>query len=230
MFRTQDSTQNSQYNGSIHHDGFKFHREYIGKSPCTYWCANNHSKESLCKAKIKICPKGNVMKTFGNHNKSCYIKQESTRKAMGFVNETDKENCPPDLTQKMLKMAEHIALQNMSMPPKKIHLQVLQDMEMKYNVFRGASNTKIINRIKNTRKRMNGHDIFRTIESENLSKMKNSNLFFYNLISRCLMSTTGNLKGFLGLAILPYFVVLVGTEGSSLTEHSRLFRNHFISA
>ena len=128
-------------------------------------------------------------------------------------------------------MAEDIALQNMSMPPKKIHLQVLQDMEMKYNVFRGASNTKIINRIKNARPRMNGNDIFCTIESENLSKMKNSNLFFfYNLISRFLMSMTGNLKGFLGLAILPYFVVLVGTEGSSLTEHSRLFRNHFISA
>ena len=38
---------------------------------------------------------------------------------MGFINETDKENGPPDLTQKMLQMAEDIALQNMSMPPKK---------------------------------------------------------------------------------------------------------------
>ena len=44
------------------------------------------------------------------------------------------------------------------------------------------------------------------------------------------MSMMGNLKGFLGLGILPYFVVLVGTEGSSLTEPPRLFRNHFISA
>ena len=78
----------------------------------------------------------------------------------------------------MLQMAEDIALQNMSMPPKKIHLHVLQDMEIKFNVLCGASNTKIINRIKNARTRMNGNDIFRTIESENLSKMKNSNFFF----------------------------------------------------
>ena len=118
MIRTQDSTKNSQYNGGIHHDGFKFHCKYIGKSSCTYWCANNRSKEFLCKAKIKICPKGNVIKTFGNHDKSCYIKQDSTCKAIYFINDTDKENGPPDLTQKMLQMTEDIALQNMSMPPK----------------------------------------------------------------------------------------------------------------
>ena len=179
MLRNQKSSvSNTQYNGSIHHDGFKFHRKYIGKNSCTYWCANNRSKDSLCSAKIKICPKGDVLKTIGKHDKSCFIKQEATRKALGLISETTDENGPPDLSEKMLQMAEDIALKNMSMPPKKIHLQVLQDMEMKHNVFRGATNTKIINRIKNARTRMNGNDVFRIIESENLAVVKDSNQFF----------------------------------------------------
>ena len=100
---------------------------------------------------------------------------------MGFIKDDDKENSPPDLTQVMLERAEEIALKNLSMQPKKIHLQVLQEMEMKYTIFKGASNTKIISRIKNSRSKLNGNDIYRTIEMDNLAKVKNSNLFFYNL-------------------------------------------------
>ena len=92
----------------------------------------------------------------------------------------------------MLERAEEIALKNLSMPPKIIHLQVLQEMEMKYSIFKGASNTKIILRIKNSRSKLNGNDIYRTIEMENLAKVKNSNLFFYILILISPMSTMGN--------------------------------------
>ena len=61
---------------------------------------------------------------------------------------------------------------------KKNHLQVLQEMEMKHPIFKGASNTKIISWIKNSRSKLNGNNIYRTIEMENLAKVKNSNLFF----------------------------------------------------
>ena len=55
---------------------------------------------------------------------------------MGFIAEDEDENSPPDLTQVMLKRAEEIALKNLSMPPIKIHLQVLKEMEMKYSIFK----------------------------------------------------------------------------------------------
>ena len=131
---------------------------------------------------------------------------------MGYISENGKENGPPDLTQKMLQMAEDIAIQNMSMPPKKIHLQVLKDMEMKHNVFRSASNTKIINRIKNARTRMNGNDIFRTIESENLSKMKNSNLFFLHFNLSFPNEYDGKLERILGFGNPALFRCLGGNR------------------
>ena len=48
------------YNGSIFHEGFKFHRKYIGKKTCSYLCANNRNKESVCTAKIKLSDLGEL--------------------------------------------------------------------------------------------------------------------------------------------------------------------------
>ena len=42
--------------------------------------------------------------------------------------------------------------------------------------LKGASNSKIINRIKNVRTNINGNDIYQTIKSDNLTKLNNSNL------------------------------------------------------
>ena len=121
-----------------------------------------------------------------------FLKQAIYRKAMGFIAEDEDENSPPDSTQVMLERAKEIALKNLSMQPKKIHLQILQEMEMKYSIFKGVSNTKIISRIKNSRSKSNGNDIYRTIEMENLAKVKNSNLFFYILISLSPMNMMEN--------------------------------------
>ena len=181
-------SQNTNYNGSIHHEGFKFHRKYIGKKSCTYWCANNRSKDSPCSAKIKVNSIGTVVEVTGKHDSSCFLKQETMRVALGLVDKENTENAPIDVTHRMLERAEEIALKNLSMPPKKIHLQVLKEMECKHKMFRGASNTKVISRIKNARTKMNGNDVYRTIEMENLSKIKNSNLFFYNLMLPILAS------------------------------------------
>ena len=69
-----DKINNNQnhYNGSIFHDGLKFHLKYIGKKSCTYWCANNRSKDSICTAKIKIDPFGK-MQILGKHDNLCYL-------------------------------------------------------------------------------------------------------------------------------------------------------------
>ena len=55
---------------------------------------------------------------------------------------------------------------------------MLREAQESHPTFKGASNTKIINRIKNSRTKYNGNDVFRTIEMSHLSKMKNSNQFF----------------------------------------------------
>ena len=178
MLTESQLSNKHHYDGTIFHDGFKFHRKYIGKQTCCYWCASNRNKESLCTAKIKMCPQGKI-EMLGKHDISCYEKQESSRIAMGF-NDTlfEKENCIPDLTEKMLNRAGELAVENMSEQPKKILLQVLRETEKMHHIFKGASSCKIINRIKNARAKHNHNDVCRRIEMDYLAKMKNSNLNF----------------------------------------------------
>ena len=94
---------------------------------------------------------GKIVNLIGNHDESCFLKQESSRLALGYVNENEKENSLINLTQKMLDRAESLALENLSMQPKKIALQVLQETEMNHQIFKSASNCKIVNRMKNSR-------------------------------------------------------------------------------
>ena len=95
MLTNITNTPKTYYNGSVHHEGFKFHRKYKGKKCCTYWCANNRSKDSLCSAKIKVNPLGKVIEVIGEHNSSCFIKQEMTRYALGYVRLNKDERSPP---------------------------------------------------------------------------------------------------------------------------------------
>ena len=208
-----DKINNNQnhYNGSIFHDGLKFHRKYIGKKSCTYWCANNRSKDSICTAKIKIDPFGK-MQIVGKHDNLCYLKHESSRKALGLLKAEDKENIVPDVTQKMLERAEELELENLSEKPKKIHLQILRETEMKHPIFKGASSCKIINRIKNARTKINGNDVFRTIEMEHLSKMKDSNNFFLQFNITFPNEYDGKLERIIGYGNPSLFRVFGGNQ------------------
>jgi len=131
-------------------------------------------------APIGVDPLGK-MQFSGKHDELCFLKQESSRNALGLLKAEDKENIIPNLIHQMLERAEELALENISEQPKKIHLQILKETEMKHPIFKGASSAKIINRIKNSRTKMNGNDIFRTIEMNHLSKMKDSTNFFYTI-------------------------------------------------
>ena len=112
-------------NGTIYHEGFKFHHKYVSKKVATYWCCHNWEKTSDCqiKIKIKIDKNGKVVSSQGQHHVSCYYKQQDTRKALGYLNPSEPEDKdfenPPDMTAFMLKRAEEIALEDISMPPKK---------------------------------------------------------------------------------------------------------------
>ena len=150
--------------GTVYHDGFKFHRKYKGKRSTTYWYCNNRDKSSNCSAKIKVDFFGNVFDIQGDHDTSCHYKQASTRKALGFVNPQKKSdlNCHQevDVTDKMLARAAEIATKDLSLPPRKIHEMVLQEVRKDYHYFKGASDQKIINKIRNSRTYLNGNDVF----------------------------------------------------------------------
>ena len=57
-------------------------------------------------------------------------------------------------------------------------LKVLEVTKVVNYSFNGATNLQIINRVKNSRAKLNRNDIFRTIEMENVAKSLFSNYFF----------------------------------------------------
>ena len=63
--KENDSTA---FNGTIYHEGFKFHRKYVGKKSATYCCCHNRFKSCECSAKIKINLMGKVIKSEGDHS------------------------------------------------------------------------------------------------------------------------------------------------------------------
>ena len=75
--------KDTTYNGSVHHEGFKFHRKYVGKKSCTYWCANNRCSESLCTAKIKLNSLGKVLELKGKHDEKCFFKTSNLPQSHG---------------------------------------------------------------------------------------------------------------------------------------------------
>ena len=223
----------SEFNGTVFHEGFKFHRKYIGKKVATYWCCNNREKSSACKAKIKVYKKGKVTISQGDHHISCHYKQAETRKALGFIQPPDPEDddfeSPPDLTAMMLKRAEEIALNDISMPSKKVHFQVLREAQLKHKVFKAASDHKIINKVRNARTNLNGNDVFRTTEMDTMAKVKILIYFFYILILLSQMSTMGNWNELLVSGILLYFEPSEDAKECSSTVRLNSYQNHFIN-
>ena len=85
-----------------------------------------------------------------------------------------------DLTQYMLERAGKIAFKKSFNATQKFYLQVLK--ETKYPIFKGAPNTKIIFWIKISRSKLNGNDIYRTIEMDNTLKVLILTYFFFSSI------------------------------------------------
>ena len=161
--------------------GSSTHRKYKGKKSSTYWCCNNRDRNSLCSSKIKVDLFGTVLDVQGEHHGSCHFKQESSRTALGYL-PLNPEDCNKiemlDLTDMMLAKAQEIATKDLSLGPKIIHSMVLQETKMNHQIFKGASDQKIINKVRNCRSKLNGNDVFRTIKMDAVARVKNSNNFF----------------------------------------------------
>ena len=114
------TNEDSTYNGSIFHNGFRFHRKYVGKKSCTFWCAHNRSRDFPCTFKIKINKLGVIIDQSGEHHETCIMKTETSRLALGFTEDLDQQDLTINVTERMLNRAEELALKNLPMPPKKI--------------------------------------------------------------------------------------------------------------
>ena len=230
MLVTTSSNDDSTYNGSIFHNGFRFHRKYVGKKSCTFWCAHNRSRDSPCTFKIKINKLGVIIDQSGDHHETCITKAETSRSALGYTKDLDQQDLTINVTERMLNRAEELALNNLSMPPKKIHLKVLQEIKEKHPVFKGASNHKIINRIKNARSKLNGNDMYRTIEMDHLSKIKNSNLFFLQFNITFPNEYDGKLERILGLGNPSLFRTFGGNKRVFIGGTFKIVPKPFINA
>ena len=167
--------------GTTYYEGFKYHRKYVGKKFVSYWCCNNRSTNSECSAKLKMNSLGTIFDVKGKHAESCYAKAEESRTALGIIDGNIDENTvkkSKDLTDFMLRRAEEIGLENLSLRPKQVFLKVLEETKIDNYSFNGATNLQIINRVKNSRAKLNGSDIFRTIESEKVGKSSTTKQWF----------------------------------------------------
>ena len=204
------------FNGTIYHEGFKFHRKYVGKKIATYWCCHNCFKSSDCSAKIKINQNGKVVTSQCDHHLSCFYKQSDTRKALGYIQPPDPQDndfeTPPNMTDFMLKRAQEIALEDISMQPKKVYPQVLQEVQLKHKLFKGASDQKIMNEVRNTHMNLNGNDVFRTIKMDTVAKVRNSNSFFMHFNSTFPNKYDGKLERIIGFGHPSLFRLLRGCK------------------
>ena len=108
--------------GTTYYEGFKYHRKYVGKRFVSFWCCNNRSANIKCSAKLKMSSSGTIFDVKGKHADSCYTKAEEHCTALGIIDLNVDQNQikkSKDLTDFVLKHAEEICLNNLSLHPKK---------------------------------------------------------------------------------------------------------------
>ena len=73
---------------------------------------------------------------------------------LGFWNAVDLEdgdqNKQVDVTEKMLTRATEIAAEDLTLPPRKIYELILKEIKGQHRFFKGASDQKIINKVRNS--------------------------------------------------------------------------------
>ena len=96
--------------GSKHklmHDGYYFNRKNDGKKAIQYNCINNHEKNSVCSAQIKILKINGSIVEKGDHGNTCAQKIGDGNPLKDVMN--------VDFTQGMMKRVDKIAIENLGL-------------------------------------------------------------------------------------------------------------------
>ena len=88
----------------------------------------------------------------------------------------------------------------------------LKEIKGQYQFFKGASDQKIINKVCNSQMYLNGSDVFQTIETNTVAKVKNSNLFFLQFNASFPNEYDGKLECMIGFGNPSHFSTLRGCE------------------
>ena len=135
---------------------------------------------------------------------------------LGFWNAVDLEdgdqNKQVDVTEKMLTRATEIATEDPTLPPRKIYELILKEIKGQHRFFKGASDQKIINKVRNSRTYLNGSDVFRTIETNTVAKVRNTNPFFLQFNATFPNDCDGKLECMIGFGNPPLFRTLRGCK------------------
>ena len=87
----------------------------------------------------------------------------------------------------MKTITETLVLEDLGLNPKSIWQDVSDEMNRKYPTWNGTTDCQVKTLVKNTRTKVGGGDVFRTLEKPPMNMVKSSDQFFYSLI--CLLQT-----------------------------------------
>ena len=171
----------SNFHGVIHVNGFKFHKKVVCKKYTIYWCSNRRNSSCSVKAHVKLS--GDI-EVIGEHSELCMMKTKCAKRVLQEIEggedsggQTKKK--VGDYTGYMLQRATEIGLENRSMAPSKVAEIIFDEMKKKKDMsWRGATHTQVVNKCRNARAELHNGDVYRTIETPEVGRYADSNLWF----------------------------------------------------
>ena len=169
------------FHGVIHVNGYKFHKKVSCKKYTIYWCCNRRNLD--CPVKANVMLDGSI-KVLGDHSQKCQMKVKGAKRILKEI----EEGADPDFESKkkvvdysefMLQRCSELALENRSMAPTKVSELIFDEMkEKKGKTWRGATLSQLVNRCRNERMKLHNGDVYRTIETPEVGKFCDSQLWF----------------------------------------------------
>lgn len=152
---------------SLIYEGYSFARKHTAKLHTLYW--RKFARSQACPVKIRKYSTNNrvVILGTGTHSDGC--KNSNGIGEAAIIN---------DFTCEMKEMVEDLSLSNLALRPKEVRRQVSTEMNRRSRVWKGLTDKSVIRMVGNVHEKAHGGDIFRTLESTNLSMVKDSPFYF----------------------------------------------------
>ena len=129
------------------------------------YCEHRKNKNNNYNAKIKQKPYGHII-TSGAHGTECSMRMKTT--------ESGVDDCT-SITKSIVDNASH---KNQNCTPRRICLELKQELDKKYSTWIGVSDMQVMNRVNHLRYQPLGKDALLRIEEPNAGKTKDYKFWF----------------------------------------------------